>query len=164
MGEVSALPCTLLARGCRDSLKLASGLQAKPLTARPGHRGTSPDTSLPGHFSIHNDLVGETQKGGVKTFGNPSTRETWDTHTCFKLLLPGVRVLPFFYVSSTHILWSLLLAGLADHEWKWGLPNQSCVSQFCLSSPSCPQSHRLHFKDRFDKPVFFASPSFLAPV
>lgn len=89
-----ALPCTSLACGCRDSLKLASSLHAKPLITRPGRCGTSPDISLPGHFSIPNDVVGETQKGGVKTFGNPNTRETWDTHTCFKPLLPGIQILP----------------------------------------------------------------------
>jgi len=91
-----ALHCTLLACGCRDSLKLARGLHAKRLITHPGHRGTSPDISLPGHFSSPNDVVGEMQKGGVKTFGNPNMRETWDTHTSFKLLLPGLQVLPFF--------------------------------------------------------------------
>ena len=92
-----ALPYPLLARGRRDSLKLVSSLHAKLLITRPGRCGTSPDISLLGHFSIPNDVVGETQKGGVKTFGNPNTRETWDTHTCFKRLLAGIQVLPFFF-------------------------------------------------------------------
>lgn len=66
-----ALPCTLLACGWRDSLKLASDLHAKLLIKRPGRCGTSPDIFLPGHFSIPNDVVGETQKGGVKNVWKP---------------------------------------------------------------------------------------------
>lgn len=96
MGEASALPCTSLVRGCRDSLELASGLHVKLLTTRPGYCGMSPDISLPGHFSILKVVVGERWKGGVKTSGNPNTRETWDTQTCFKLLLPDIRPLGGF--------------------------------------------------------------------
>lgn len=97
MGEVGALPCTLLSCGCRDSLKLARGLRVKLLITHPGRCGMSPDISLMGHFGIPNEEVGETQEGGVKTVGNPNTRETWDTRTCFKLSLPGIQVLPFFF-------------------------------------------------------------------
>lgn len=73
-----------------------------------------PDISLPGHFTTPNNVVGEMQKGSVKTFGKPNMRETWDTHTCSKILLPGIQVLPL-YISSADILQSLL-AGLADHK------------------------------------------------
>lgn len=117
-----ALHGTLAACGCRDSPELASGLHAKLLITCPGRWGTSPDISLPGHFSIPNNVVGEMQKGGVKTFGNPDTRETWNTHTRFKLLLPGIQVLPSFFFSfppvSSHLLWSRSLAGLTNHKWQ----------------------------------------------
>lgn len=128
-----ALHDTLAACGCRDSLELASGLHAKLLITHPGCCGMSPDISLTGHFTIPNNVVGEMQKGGVKTFGNPDTRETWNTHTWFKLLLPGIQVLPSFFVPvSSHILWSCSLAGLTNHKWQWGLQTQSWISQFFL--------------------------------
>lgn len=91
-----ALPCTLLACGCRDSLRQASHLLAELHIRDPGCCRTSSDISLPGHFSIPNHVVGETQIGGVKRFGNPNTRETRDTHTGFKPLLPGIQGLTFF--------------------------------------------------------------------
>lgn len=107
------LPRTLLACGCRDSLKLASGLHAKLLITHPGRCGTSPDISLLGHLSIPNDVVGETQKGGVKPKheGNMGY-----SHLSQTLTSRHTTITFFFYISFARILWSLLLAGLADRE------------------------------------------------
>lgn len=158
-----ALHDTLAACGCRDSLELASGLHAKLLITHPGCCGMSPDISLTGHFTIPNNVVGEMQKGGVKTFGNPDTRETWNTHTCFKLLLPRIQVLPSFFFPRIFPYFMVLLTSWT-HQPQMTMRITNPVLNFpVLFSSSCPKSHNLHFKDHFDKPGF-ASPSFLAPV
>lgn len=96
MGEACALPYTLLlARGCRNSPKVASSLPVTLSITCPGGCRILPDISLPGHFTTANSVVGEMQKGRVKIFGKPNMRGTWDTHTCSKILLPGIQVLPF---------------------------------------------------------------------
>lgn len=96
MGAVSALLYTLLACGCRNSPKVLSSLQVNLFITCPGGCRMSPDISLPGHCTIPNNVVGEMQKRSVKVFGKPNMREIWDTHTCFKILLPGIQVLSFF--------------------------------------------------------------------
>lgn len=64
----------------------------------------------PGHFLARTSqyflrVVGRT-RNGVKTFGNPSARETRDAQICFQSLVLAIWVLRA-YVSSAHILWSL---------------------------------------------------------
>lgn len=94
-GRSQCLPYTLLARGCRNSPKVVSSLQVNLFLMWSGGCRMSPDISLPGHFTIPNNVVGEMQKGSVKIFGKQNMKETWDIHTCLKNLTFRHAILPF---------------------------------------------------------------------
>lgn len=156
------MPCVALHLACvwaQGSLELLGGLRTEQLVTSPR---TSHHIFLPGHFSIPNNEVGERQKRSVKIIGSPPARETRAAQICLKHLLPGIKVF-HVYVYSAHILWSLLLAGLANHEWQEAWQSQTCVPQLLLSSSLCPNSHCPHFKGHLDEPVF-VSPSFQASI
>lgn len=156
------MPCVALHLACAwvlGSPKLLGGLHTEQLVTS---LRTSHHISLPGHFSIPNNEVGERQKRSAKIFGSPHARETRAAQICLKPLLPGIEVF-HVYVSSAHNLWSLLLVGLANHEWQEAWRSQTYFPQLLLSCSLRPNSHCPHFKGHLEEPVF-VSPSFQASI